>query len=70
MSKQYGVLLSLPSIDFYNDSGWATLIQILKHMLKTLNLDDHVYHPSCQRMFQWIACNAHVLFFFGFFYFF
>ena len=50
MSKHYGVLLSFPSIDFYNvnDSGWATLIQILKHMLKTLNLDDHVYHPSCQ----------------------
>ena len=48
MSKQYGVLLSLPSLDFYNDSGWTTLIQILKHMLKTLNLDDHVYHPSCQ----------------------
>ena len=35
MSKHYGVLLSFPSIDFYNDSGWATLIQILKHMLKT-----------------------------------
>ena len=35
MNKHYGVLLSFPSIDFYNDSGWATLIQILKHMLKT-----------------------------------
>ena len=35
MNKPYGVLLSFPSIDFYNDSGWATLIQILKHMLKT-----------------------------------
>ena len=45
MSKRYGVLLSFPSIDFYNDSGWAKLGQILTHMLKTLNLDDHVDHP-------------------------
>ena len=37
--------LSFPLIDFYKDSGWATLNQILKHILKTLNLDDHVYHP-------------------------
>ena len=48
MSKHYGVLLSFPSIDFYNDSRWAKLGQILKYMLKTLNLDDHVDHPRCQ----------------------
>ena len=42
MRKHCEVFLSFGPIDFYNDSGWATLTQILRHMLRTLNLDDHV----------------------------
>ena len=34
MSKDYGILLNFPPIDFYNDRRWATLTQILRHMLK------------------------------------
>ena len=51
ISKHYGVLLSFPLIDFYNDSGWTTLSQNLKYTLK-------IFEPWWSRWSSFMPTNV------------